>query len=93
MDKIRLLLVDDHAVIRSGLRMLLEAQDDMTIVGEADSGRMAIDKVRELRPGELAELMRQGQAEVLEDPQVPLVERALVSMMRRMRDDLGREPG
>jgi two-component system response regulator NreC len=50
MDKIKLLLVDDHAVIRSGLRMLLEAQDDMVIVGEADSGRMAIEKVRELRP-------------------------------------------
>jgi two-component system response regulator NreC len=50
MEKIRLLLVDDHAVIRSGLRMLLDAQDDMTIVGEADSGRMAIAKVRELRP-------------------------------------------
>jgi hypothetical protein len=47
-------------------------------------------KVRELGTGELAELMRRGQAEVLEDPQVPLVERALVSMMRRMREDLGR---
>jgi two-component system response regulator NreC len=50
MEKIKLLLVDDHAVIRSGLRMLLEAQDDMTIVGEADSGRTALEKVRELRP-------------------------------------------
>mgnify|MGYP003565888729 CR=1 FL=1 len=43
MEKISLLLVDDHAVIRSGLRMLLDAQDDMAIVGEADSGRAAID--------------------------------------------------
>ena len=48
-------------------------------------------KVREMGVGELAELMRRGQAEVLEDPQVPLVERALVSMMRRMREDLERE--
>ncbi len=48
-------------------------------------------KVRELGTGALAELMRQGQAEVLEDPQVPLVERALVSMMRRMREDLGQD--
>lgn len=50
MEKIKLLLVDDHAVIRSGLRMLLEAQEDMTIVGEAESGRTAIAQVRELRP-------------------------------------------
>ena len=50
MENIRLLLVDDHSVIRSGLRMLLEAQDDMTIIGEADSGRTAIAQVRELQP-------------------------------------------
>ena len=49
-------------------------------------------KVRELGAEELAQLMRQGQAEVLEVPQVPLVERALASMMRRMREDLGLDP-
>ncbi len=50
MEKIKILLVDDHAVIRSGLRMLLEAQDDITIVGEAESGQQAITQVRELKP-------------------------------------------
>jgi hypothetical protein len=47
-------------------------------------------KVRELGTGDLAELMRRGHAELLAEPQVPLVERALVSIMRRMREDLGR---
>lgn len=43
---IRLLLVDDHAVVRSGLRMLLQAQPDMRIVGEAESGAEAVHQVR-----------------------------------------------
>ncbi len=50
MRKIRLLLVDDHAVVRSGLRMLLEAQPDMLIIGEADTGVMAVEKARECHP-------------------------------------------
>ncbi len=49
-DQIRLLLADDHAVVRSGLRMLLEAQPDMTIVGEAETGQEAIRRVAELSP-------------------------------------------
>ena len=49
-DQIRLLLADDHAVVRSGLRMLLQAQPDMTIVGEAETGQEAIRRVAELSP-------------------------------------------
>lgn len=48
--QIRLLLVDDHAVLRSGLGMLLNAQDDMQVVGEAESGEGAVEKVKELNP-------------------------------------------
>jgi two-component system response regulator NreC len=47
---IKLLLVDDHVVIRSGLRMLLEAQKDLLIVGEAETGREALDQVRSHHP-------------------------------------------
>jgi two-component system response regulator NreC len=47
---IRLLLVDDHAVVRSGLRMLLEHEADIEIVGEAGTARQALDLVAELRP-------------------------------------------
>jgi two-component system, NarL family, response regulator NreC len=46
---IRVLLVDDHAVVRSGLRLLLDAQDDIETVGEAGDAREA---VFELRSGE-----------------------------------------
>jgi two-component system response regulator NreC len=48
--KISLILADDHVVVRSGLRMLLEAQPDIEIVAEAESGEEAVDLVRELRP-------------------------------------------
>ncbi|NJD59754.1 MAG: DNA-binding response regulator [Anaerolineales bacterium] len=50
MPDIKLLLVDDHQVVRTGLRMLLEGQPDMQIVGEADSGTRALEKAKELLP-------------------------------------------
>ncbi|MEW5986150.1 MAG: response regulator transcription factor [Chloroflexota bacterium] len=50
MSKIKLLLADDHAVVRSGLRMLLEAQPDLEIVGEAETGADAVSQVGALRP-------------------------------------------
>lgn len=43
-------MADDHALIRHGLRLLLEDQPDMTVVGEARDGREAIDKTLELKP-------------------------------------------
>lgn len=49
-NEIRLLLADDHAVVRSGLRMLLEAQADMLIVGEAETGQEAVRRAVELAP-------------------------------------------
>ena len=50
MDKIRLLVVDDHPVVRAGLRMLLGAQEDMEVVGEADDGTAAVTMAAELEP-------------------------------------------
>jgi two-component system response regulator NreC len=50
MPKIKLVLADDHAVVRSGLRMLLQAQPDMEIVGEAESGTQALAQVKSLQP-------------------------------------------
>lgn len=47
---IRILLADDHTILRQGLRVLLETQDDMEIVAEASNGRSAIDFAIELRP-------------------------------------------
>lgn len=48
--KIRLLLVDDHEVVRSGLRMLLESQEDMLIVGESNCGENALQLAQEINP-------------------------------------------
>lgn len=50
MPKIKLVLADDHAVVRSGLRMLLQAQPDIEIVGEAETGAQALAQVRRLQP-------------------------------------------
>jgi two-component system response regulator NreC len=47
---IRLLLVDDHAVVRSGLKMLLENEHDVEIIGEASSASEAIDATLHLKP-------------------------------------------
>ncbi len=49
-DEIRLLLVDDHTLVRQGVRSLLETQDNMVVVGEASGGLEALDKARELKP-------------------------------------------
>ena len=46
----RILLVDDHGVIREGLRSLLEKQPDIEVVGEAEDGRKAVELARELLP-------------------------------------------
>lgn len=50
MSKLRILLADDHAVLRDGLRALVNAQADMEVVGEANNGKTASEKALELRP-------------------------------------------
>lgn len=47
---IRILIADDHPVFRFGMRALLEAQSDMVVVGEAESGEDAIELAKELQP-------------------------------------------
>ena len=47
---ISVLLVDDEALVRTGLRMILETADDVTVIGEAEDGRAAIDAVGRDRP-------------------------------------------
>ena len=50
MKRIRILLADDHAVVRQGFKMILGAQPDMEIVGEAGNGREAIELADQLKP-------------------------------------------
>jgi DNA-binding NarL/FixJ family response regulator len=47
---ISVLLVDDEALVRAGLRMILETTEDIAVIGEADNGRAAVEAVDRLRP-------------------------------------------
>ena len=47
---IRVLLVDDQALVRSGFRLILETREDLEVVGEAEDGREAVDLARRLDP-------------------------------------------
>lgn len=50
MKKIRVVLAEDHESVRQGLRLLLESKDDIEIVADAANGRVAVDRVCELKP-------------------------------------------
>jgi DNA-binding NarL/FixJ family response regulator len=47
---IRVFLLDDHALVRTGMRMILSSQTDIEVVGEADSGEAALPQIRTLKP-------------------------------------------
>lgn len=49
-DKIRLLVADDHLIVREGLRLILETADDLELAGEASNGREAVDLAIQLQP-------------------------------------------
>jgi DNA-binding NarL/FixJ family response regulator len=50
MNKITVLISDDHAIVRAGLRLLLEAEQDILVVGEVSDGQQAIREAKRLRP-------------------------------------------
>ncbi len=50
MKKITVLLAEDHTIVRQGLRALLEAEDDIEVIGEAQNGRQAVQLTQRLRP-------------------------------------------
>jgi DNA-binding NarL/FixJ family response regulator len=50
MKHITVLLAEDHMVVREGFRKLLEAEDDLEVIGEAQTGRQAVELTRKLRP-------------------------------------------
>jgi len=49
-DKLRILIAEDHQTVREGLRLIIDARDDMEVVGEAGNGRAAVDLARDLQP-------------------------------------------
>jgi len=48
--RLRILLADDHVTVRQGLKMLIDSQDDMTVVSEASDGAAAVEQARTVRP-------------------------------------------
>ena len=50
MAPIRVVIADDHAILREGIKVLLQAQSDLVVVGEAEDGRQAVQRCQELRP-------------------------------------------
>lgn len=73
-DNISLLITDDHALVRQGIRAFLELQPDLTVLGEADSGEMAVRMVADLAPDVvLMDLVMPGMGGVEATRQVKLV--------------------
>ncbi len=50
MDKLRILLAEDHETIRDGLKLLINSQPDMEVIGAADNGRVAVELAQHLQP-------------------------------------------
>jgi DNA-binding NarL/FixJ family response regulator len=68
---IRVVLVDDHAVVRAGLRLLLDGEEDIEVVGEAGDAREAVFEVREQQPDViLTDVAMPGQSGIEATPQL-----------------------
>ena len=77
---ISLLLVDDQNLIRQGLKALLELEPDLVVVGEAENGAIAIDRVRELQPNV-----------VLMDIRMPVMDGVTATKQRSEERRVGKE--
>ena len=85
---IRVLIVDDHAVVRSGLRLLLDANDDIDVVGEAGTAHDALLRARELEPAVvLKDVMMPGQSGIDVVPQLLREHPQTNVLMLSMQDD------
>jgi two-component system response regulator NreC len=85
---IRIVVVDDHAVVRSGLRLLLEAEDDLEVVGDAGNARDAIFEVRSAQPDVvLLDVVMAGESGIEALPQLLHEAPGAKVLMLSMQDD------
>lgn len=66
MEKIRILMADDHPVVRAGIRGMLETQPDFEVIAEAENGQEAIDSARKLKPSVILMDLRMPKMEGVE---------------------------
>ena len=71
---LRVLIVDDQHLVRSGFAMILSVEDDLEVVGEAENGRVALAQARALRPDV-----------VLMDVQMPVMDLSLIHISEPTR--------
>jgi DNA-binding NarL/FixJ family response regulator len=85
---IRILVVDDHAVVRSGLRLLLEAEEDIEVVGEAGNAQEALLRTKLLQPDILLlDVTMPGKNGIEVAREAPEVARDTKVVMLSMQDD------
>ena len=92
---IRILAVDDHALVRQGVAVLISTEPDLTLVGEASNGREAIQQFRKHRPDvTLMDLQMPGQVELTAMASVAMAGVVLSQNVRnilRRKDCIGSE--
>ena len=59
-DTVRVLIVDDHMIVRQGLKLIFETEDDIDVIGEAENGRIGVEMVAELEPEQSVRLQEVG---------------------------------
>jgi two-component system, NarL family, response regulator NreC len=85
---INIVVVDDHAVVRSGLRLLLDAQDDIEVVGEAGTAKDAIFRARALKPDViLLDVVMPGESGIEALPKLLKESSATKVLVLSMQDD------
>ena len=88
MSEIRVVIVDDHAVVRSGLKLLLDAEEDIEVVGEAGNLQEAVFRTRALKPDVvLMDVVMPGASGIEATPAVLREHPAARVLMLSMQDD------
>ena len=87
MDKINIVLADDHILVRKGIKAMLESEEDLNVIGEAGNGREALEVAKMLHPDILVLDIRMPEMTGLEAAsQLPQVSPSTKAMILSMHD-------